>query len=73
MKYRITTQHLKSDSEQKITITDIREDAKKLYISSAENDYFTLLERCSWGEWKRVTFQISQGDTEKELEYSLNH
>ena len=72
MKYRITTQHLKSDSEQTITTTDIREDANKLYINSAENDYFTLLEQCRCGEWERVIFQIGQGDIEKELDYVLN-
>ena len=72
MKYRITTQHLKSDSKQTITTTNIKEDAKKLYINSAKNDYFTLLEQCRCGEWERITFQIGQGDTEKELNYILN-
>lgn len=73
MKYRITTQHSQNDSEQTITTTDIEEDAKRLYTNSAEKDYFSLLERCRCGEWERVTFQIGQGDTEKELDYVLNN
>lgn len=73
MKYRITTQHSRSDSEQTITTTDIKEDAKRLYVNSAENDYFSLLERCRCGEWERVTFQIDQGNVEKELDYILNN
>lgn len=71
MKYRITSQHLKSDREQTIMKTAIKEDAIKFYINSAKNDYFTLLERFRCGEWERVTFQIAQGDIEKELEYAL--
>lgn len=46
MKYRLTTQHNKSDSEQNVTITECKEDVKQTYLDSCRKDYFTLLERC---------------------------
>ena len=72
MKYRITTQYKEGSSEQTVTTTEIKEDAKKMFLESNKHDYFTLLERCVCGEWERVTFQIEQGNTEKELDYILN-
>ena len=73
MKHRITTHHSQNASEQTITTTNTIKDAKRLYTNSAEKDYFSLLERCRCGEWERVTFQIGQGDIEKELDYVLNN
>lgn len=73
MKYRITTQHLESDSEQIVIIIYTSEDAKRLFLNSAENDYFSLLEQYKDGKWERVTFQIGQGDIEKELDYAINN
>ena len=73
MKYRITTQRNKSDSEQSITTTASVEDAKQKYLDSCKKDYFTLLERCRCGEWERIMFQIEQGDVEKELDYILHN
>lgn len=73
MKYRITMQHLKSDSEQIIITTYASTDAKRLFSNSAENDYFSLLEQYKDGKWERVTFQIGQGDIEKELDYAINN
>ena len=46
MKYRLTTQHNKSDSEQNVTITECKEAVKQTYLDSCRKDYFTLLERC---------------------------
>ena len=50
MKYRLTTQHNKSDSEQNVTITECKEAVKQTYLDSCRKDYFTLLERCRCGE-----------------------
>ena len=60
MKYRLITQHNKSDSEQNVTITECKEDV-------------TLLERCRCGEWERIMFQFEQGNVEKELDYILDN
>ena len=73
MKYRLTTQHYKSDSEQNVTITECKEDVKKTYLDSCRKDYFTLLERCRCGEWERIMFQLEQGNVEKELDYILDN
>ena len=59
MTYRITTQHNKSDSEQNIVITNIEEDAKKRYLDGCKNNYFTLLERHSCGEWEKLVAQYN--------------
>ena len=72
MKYRLTTQHNKSDSEQHVTITECKEAVKQTYLDSCRNDYFTLLERCRCGEWERIMFQLEQGNVEKELDYILD-
>lgn len=73
MKYRISTQRNKSDSEQNILITDNEEDVKRRYLNSCKKDYFTLLERCRCGEWERIMFQVEQGNVEKELDYILHN
>lgn len=73
MKYRLTTQHYKSDSEQNVTITECKEDVKQTYSDSCRKDYFTLLERCRCGEWERIMFQLEQGNVEKELDYILDN
>lgn len=52
MKYRLITQHNKSDSEQHVTITECKEAVKQTYLDSCRKDYFTLLERCRCGEWE---------------------
>lgn len=65
MKYRLITQHNKSDSEQHVTITECKEAVKQTYLDSCRNDYFTLLERCRCGEWERIMFQLEQGNVEK--------
>ena len=38
MKYRISTQRNKSDSEQNISITDNEEDVKRRYLNSCKKD-----------------------------------
>ena len=63
MKYRLTTQHNKSDSEQNVTITECKEAVKQTYLDSCRKDYFTLLERCRCGEWERIMFQLEQGNS----------
>ena len=73
MKYRLTVQHNKNNNEQSVTIINDREDAKTEYLKSCEKDYFTQLERCRCGEWARLTFQIEQGNMEKELDYVLKN
>ena len=73
MEYRLTVQHNKNDNEQSVTIINNREDAKTEYLKSCEKDYFTQLERCRRGEWERITFQIEQGNMEKELDYVLQN
>lgn len=72
MTYRLTIQHDKNNDEKSVTIIDNKEDAKMEYLKSCEKDYFTQLERCRCGEWERITFQIEQGNMEKELNYVLN-
>lgn len=72
MKYRLTTQHNKFDSEQNVTITECKEAVKQTYLDSCRKDYFTLLERCRCGEWERIMFQLEQGNVEKELDYILD-
>lgn len=71
MKYRLTIQPNKNNNEKSVIIIDNKEDAKMEYLKSCEKDYFTQLERCRYGEWKRVMFQIEQGNVEKELDYAL--
>jgi hypothetical protein len=73
MTYRLTIQHDKNNDEKSVTIIDNKEDAKMEYLKSCEKDYFTQLERCRCGEWERITFQIEQGNMEKELNYVLNY
>lgn len=73
MTYRLTIQHDKNNNEKSVTIIDNKEDAKMEYLKSCEKDYFTQLERCRCGEWERITFQIEQGNMEKELNYVLNY
>lgn len=73
MTYRLTIQHDKNNDEKSVTIIDNKEDAKMEYLKSCEKDYFTQLERCRCGEWERVTFQIEQGNMEKELDYVLKN
>lgn len=73
MTYRLTIQHDKNNDEKSVTIINNKEDAKMEYLKSCEKDYFTQLERCRCGEWERVTFQIEQGNMEKELDYVLKN
>lgn len=71
MTYRLTIQHDKNNDEKSVTIIDNKEDAKMEYLKSCKKDYFTQLEQCRCGEWERITFQIEQGNMEKELDYIL--
>lgn len=71
MAYRLTIQRNKSDNKKSITIINNKEDAKMEYLKSCKKDYFTQLEQCRCGEWERITFQIDQGNMEKELDYVL--
>ena len=42
MKYRISTQRNKSDSEQNISITDNEEDVKRRYLNKSWTIFYTI-------------------------------
>lgn len=77
MRYRITIQKEKYNSEQTISIETSQRTAIEKYTILAKENYFCLLEMGTGNIWERVDFRINDRngnqDSEAEVRYILSH